>query len=272
MTAPIEILPGIYPDMTNEAYHGGPGISKSGLDLIAKSPYLFRYRPKPEPTKALLIGSAFHAATLEPHTFTDFFAVAPEVNARTKDGKATLEQFRQENEGKSVLVRDDAQKVAAMAQAARNHPIAAALLAEGVAETSIFHRDETTRELVKVRTDWMVEDLLVDLKSTEDASASGFSRSCWNYRYFVQAAFYMDVANALFDRRFSGFVFIAVEKAPPYQVAVYHADYEMIQAGRIEYRRCLDLYHECRGADRWPGLNGGQIESIGLPRWATRNL
>lgn len=267
----MEILPGIYQDMSNEAYHGGPGLSKSGLDLLAKSPYLFRYRPKIEPTKALLIGSAFHAATLEPHTFPSLFAVAPEVNARTNAGKAELELFKQANAGKSILAMEDAEKVAAMAQAARNHPIAAALLACGVAETSIFHRDEATGELLKCRPDWMVDDLLVDLKSTEDASAAGFSRSCWNYRYHVQAAYYLDIANAVMDRRFTAFVFIAVEKAQPYQVAVYHADYEMIMAGRMEYRRLVDLYHNCRVADRWPGLNGERIESIGLPRWAVKN-
>lgn len=267
----IEITPGIYPDMSNEDYHSGPGLSKSGMDLLAKSPYLFRYRPKPEPSNALLIGSAFHAATLEPHTYADWFAVAPEINARTNAGKAELEAFRQANAGKSILAAEDAKKVAAMAQAARCHPVAAQLLAGGVAETSIFHSDEATGELLKVRPDWMVDDLLVDLKSTEDASAGGFSRSCANYRYHVQAAYYLDVANAVMDRRFTAFIFIAVEKSPPYQVAVYHADYEMIIAGRMEYRRLVDLYHECRIADRWPGLNDGRIEAISLPRWATKN-
>lgn len=271
MTAPMEILPGVYPDLSNEAYHSGPGLSKSGLDLLAKSPYLFRYRPKPEPSKALLIGSAFHASTLEPHTYANLFAVAPEINARTNAGKAELETFRQANAGKSILTAEDAEKVAAMAQAARCHPVAAQLLAAGVAETSIYHRDEPTGELLKVRPDWIVDDLIVDLKSTEDASAIGFSKSCANYRYHVQAAYYLDIANAVMDRRFTAFIFIAVEKSPPYQVAVYHADYEMIMAGRMEYRRLVDLYHECRVSDRWPGLNDGRIEAISLPRWATRN-
>ena len=117
----------------------------------------------------------------------------------------------------------------------------------------------------------MIDDLIVDLKSTEDASAAGFSRSCANYRYHVQAAYYLDIANAVMDRRFTAFVFIAVEKSPPYQVAVYHADYEMIMAGRMEYRRLVDLYHECRVFDHWPGLNDGRIEAISLPRLATRN-
>ena len=271
--APTIYAPGIYLDISNEAYHAAPGISKSGLDLIARSPYFYRHRPPQEATKAMQIGSAFHSATLEPHTFPDLFAVAPEVNARTNAGKAELEAFTKANEGKSILQKDDAEHVAAMAQAVRQHQTAAALLSDGQAETSIFHNDEPTGELIKVRPDWMVEDLLVDLKSTEDASPDAFSKACWNYRYFVQAAFYLDTANAAFGvERFRSFVFVVCEKKPPYQVAVYVADRQMIDAGRIQYRRDLERYHRCKMTNTWPGINAGRVEEIGLPGWALRQI
>ena len=275
MTAPQRpsFSPGIYLDISNEAYHRAPGISKSGLDLIAKSPFLYRNRPPQEPTKAMLIGSAFHAATLEPHTFNDLFAVAPDVNARTNAGKAEIEAFRQANAGKSILVAEDADHVAAMSKAVRSHALAAALLSEGQAETSIFHNDEHTGELVKVRPDWIVEDLLVDLKSTEDATPDAFAKSCWNYRYFVQSALYLDVANAAFGiDRFRSFVFIVCEKKPPYQVAVYVADKQMVGAGRVQYHRDLETYHQCRLADSWPGINDGRNQHISLPGWALRQI
>lgn len=221
----------------------------------------------------MLIGSAFHAATLEPHTFPNLFAVAPDVNARTNAGKAEVEAFRQANAGKSILIAEDAEHVGAMSKAVRSHALAAALLSDGQAETSIFHTDEHTGELVKVRPDWMVEDLLVDLKSTEDATPEAFAKSCWNYRYYVQAAFYLDVANAAFGlERFRSFVFIVCEKKPPYQVAVYVADKQMIEAGRVQYRRDLEKYHQCRLADSWPGINAGRIQEIGLPGWALRQI
>lgn len=261
--------------MTNEAYHSGPGISKSGLDLIAKSPFLYRYRPPVDPTKAMLIGSAFHAATLEPNSFPELFAVAPEVNARTNAGKAELEAFRAANEGKSILPKEDAENVGAMAKAVLAHPMAANILRDdtGQAETSIFHIDEFTGELTKVRPDWMVEDLLVDLKSTEDATPEAFAKSCWNYRYHVQAAFYLDTANAAIGfTRFHSFCFIVCEKKPPYQVAVYVADRKMVEAGRVQYRKDLEKYHQCRLDDSWPGINAGRIQEISLPGWALRQI
>lgn len=65
--------PGIYDNITNHDYHSGPGISKSGLDLIAKSPAHYHYAVTAandnEPTAAQALGTAFHALLLEPEVF-----------------------------------------------------------------------------------------------------------------------------------------------------------------------------------------------------------
>ena len=65
--------PGIYYDISNDEYHSGIGISKSGLDLIAKSPAHYKAvvdgLVKREPTKAQSLGTAFHELLLEPELF-----------------------------------------------------------------------------------------------------------------------------------------------------------------------------------------------------------
>ena len=93
-----------------------------------------------------------------------------------------------------------------MAEAVHEHPRAKEILAEGKAEQSIFHIDETTGELVKIRPDWMVEDLVVDVKTAVSADQEEFSKHCYNYRYFVQAPFYMDVAAAATGQHLTTFV------------------------------------------------------------------
>lgn len=67
--------PGFYPDIPNNDYHGGPGISKSGLDLLHKSPELFHFvksAPRDEDhesTADQAFGSAYHMIVLEPALF-----------------------------------------------------------------------------------------------------------------------------------------------------------------------------------------------------------
>lgn len=73
--------PGIYPDIPNSDYHKGPGISKSGLDLIAKSPAHYYHAVNAandnerEPTVAQAFGTAFHALLLEPDVFKAEYVV-----------------------------------------------------------------------------------------------------------------------------------------------------------------------------------------------------
>ena len=52
--------------LTNKEYHARPEISKSDLDLLAKSPLHLKMKNelKSEPTKALLLGSAVHKLVL----------------------------------------------------------------------------------------------------------------------------------------------------------------------------------------------------------------
>lgn len=71
--------PGIYDNITNHDYHTGPGISKSGLDLVAKSPAHYYHAKNAandnEPTVAQAFGTAFHSMLLEPGEFQKTYVV-----------------------------------------------------------------------------------------------------------------------------------------------------------------------------------------------------
>lgn len=75
--------PGIYRGLPNAAYHGGPGISKSGLDLIRKSPAHYRAvvtaanDNERRPTAAQALGTALHMLVLEPSEFAKEYTLAP---------------------------------------------------------------------------------------------------------------------------------------------------------------------------------------------------
>lgn len=71
--------PGYYPQLSNEQYHAGDGVSKSILDLVRKAPALVQWnRAAPrdeERVVAVDVGDALHALLLEPHRFdTEYVA------------------------------------------------------------------------------------------------------------------------------------------------------------------------------------------------------
>ena len=262
--------------MENADYHRHSAVSKSHLDQIAKSPlhYWARYldpnRVTPEPTPAMAIGSAVHTHVLELDQWDARYVTAPEgINRRTNAGKAEWEAFEVASTGRTVLAKADAELVMRMSHAVFAHPAAAMLLAmPGKAETTHMWTDQATGLRCKCRPDWLTDDgsLIVDLKTTEDASPAGFRKSIANFRYFLQASWYLDGLEQATGKRPDQFIFICVEKKPPFACAVYAADAEMIQIGAEAAARDLDVLATCKAANAWPGYSD-QIETISLPSW-----
>lgn len=270
-------------EMTNEAYHADKlRIGKSGLDLIHKSPahyyahYLDPNRVWQEQTAALAFGSALHVAVFEPQDFTKRFVIAPEINRRTDKGKEQYADFLAMNKGKTIIDAETHLHVQKMRERVYEHPSAAVLLESGIAE-KVFHwnwegNDDDGNPIMvhcKIKPDWLAHNgFVVDLKSTEDASPLGFGKSVWNYRYHVQGAFYDDGMAYCNDGEFPrGFIFIAVEKKPPYAVALYYLTKEHLEIGRREYQADLRVYHRCLLTNEWPAYGDG-INPVQLPSWA----
>jgi exodeoxyribonuclease VIII len=262
--------------MENADYHRHSAVSKSHLDQIAKSPlhYWARYldpnRVTPEPTAAMAIGSAVHTHVLELDQWDARYVTAPEgINRRTNAGKAEWEAFEVASTGRTVLAKADAELVMRMGHSVFAHPAAAMLLAmPGKAETTHMWTDQATGLRCKCRPDWLTDDgsLIVDLKTTEDASPMGFRKSIANWRYHVQASWYLDGLEHATGKRPDQFIFLCVEKKPPFACAVYAADAEMIQIGAEAAARDLDVLATCRAAGAWPGYSD-QVEMISLPPW-----
>jgi exodeoxyribonuclease VIII len=172
-----------------------------------------------------------------------------------------------EAEGREIISNEEWTKLAAIRDAVRSHPAAAlALAGSPVIEQSIFW--DVDGIACRCRPDAVTErGVIVDLKTTRDASPDGFAKSIAQYRYHVQAAFYSDGYKTAFGEAPRGFVFIAVETDPPYLVAVYVASETMTNRGRFDYRADLDTFRECLAADTWPGYSNAPL-TIDLPKWA----
>ena len=264
-------MPQIIDGLSNADYHAHPAISKSGLDKIAKSPahYKASRETKHEDSDALIFGSAFHDYILLPDTFqTAYTVLPPDFNGRTKEGKAMLEIIRQS--GQTILKAEWLTAIEGMAAAIAAHPKASALLQGGKAEQSIFWTDEDSGIDCRCRPDYLnPSGIIVDLKSTTDASPEEFARSVAKYRYHVQDAFYSEGYYQATGQWPRGFVFIAVEKTAPYAVACYSLNDDAKAYGRELFRRDLKTLLEAEKSQEWTAYSQ-EIETLSLPAWAYR--
>ena len=264
-------MPQIIHGMPNADYHASPAISKSGLDKIAKSPAHYRAAKEApaEITDVMVIGSAFHDYILLPEIFQTAYTVLPDdFDGRTKEGKALMSAIKES--GQTVLKSEWVENIKGMAAAVAAHPKAAALLTGGHPEVSIFWQDADTGIDCRCRPDYInPAGIIVDLKSTLDASPAAFAKSCANLRYHVQDAFYSEGYYQAAGTWPRGFVFIAVEKTAPYAVACYTLDDVAKEKGRELYQQDLQTLQAAQAANAWPAYSD-QIETLTLPAWALR--
>lgn len=258
--------------MPNDVYHASKGISKSGLDLIDRSPAHFRYRAPREATRAMEIGTAIHTALLEPERFKEEYILLSEV----KDRRSAVYKDAVKSCGNSelVLTGKEADKVSGMQavvysnETARNH-----VNTKGWTELSVYANDPGTGVLCKCRFDSLSENLIsCDIKKTRDARPDDFARSVFNYRYHVQDAFYSDVFLWATGQQLKAFTFLAVEEELPHAVKVYELDQTARNEGRERYQQNLDDYARCVELKEWPSLPCDGVETLALPEWKVRQI
>lgn len=254
--------------MTNEEYHSRPELSASQIKQILSNPHLYATGFKQPQSDAMALGSAIHSLVLEPHKFNDEFAVLPELNLRTNEGKAAKLLFESQAQGKTVL-KADQYETAQNASLSIIRSKIAYLLQNGAVEESYFSNLHGID--VRVRPDYYREDIGVvfDVKTTQDASADGFTKAVANFMYYVQAAFYLKTLQSL-GKKAERFVFVAVETKAPYMVGVYELAPEAIDFGWNEIQRAFEIYKEI---DKYKEpiyrdtKDGSIIQTITLPSY-----
>jgi exodeoxyribonuclease VIII len=257
--------------MTNAEYHAHKAISKSKLDAARKSGrhlYDLLYGPPRDSTAAFDMGTVLHASALPGENADDIAVRMPAgMKKTTKEGRA----FVAEHKGKIILNPSDAYVVDQMMLSLREHPFSAGLVngdLKGKAEQSFFCTDAETGLELKARPDFILDDysLILDLKTTADASPKGFQSSVAKFRYFVQASHYLDVVEGATGTRPQAFLFVAVEKTRPFSTAVYMADQAMIDLGKQQAREDLNNIAQWIADDKFPGYSE-RVEEISLPKW-----
>lgn len=259
--------PGLYDEIPEEEYHADRrSLSVSGAKSLLQAPALYQWRlDHPEQRDYFDFGSAAHAYMLG--TGREVRLVPDVISWRTSAAQEQRDAIRAE--GAIPVLEPDWQKIEDMGEALTRHKMASTLLSDGKPEVSMYAVDPHTGVLRRGRVDYLTEEVVVDYKTASSAEPGAFAAACARYGYDMQAAWYLDVLEALGEAR-GGFAFVVQEKDPPYLVEVYTLDELAEERGRRRNRRALDLFRECSETDSWPGYTGQDYTELSLPSWALR--
>ena len=267
----------VLPDMPREDYDRLDRVNWSRLKHLLRSPAHYRQAllaQRPD-SDAMKRGRAVHLAVLEPERF----AVECVVWRGGRRAGKEWERFAQENSEREILTENEHDLCLAIAAAVQGRKDAARYLTRGRSEVTVKWAQKSA-DLgavpgwefdCKGRLDFVSgAGVLVDLKTTRDASPDGFAKEVWKHRYHTQVAWYADGYEAATGRALP-FVLVAVETEAPHVVQVYRVPDEILELGREEYRALLERLAQCRRENSWSGYAEEEM-ALTLPRWAVPRL
>ena len=253
--------------ITNAEYHGiKTHISSTGVRTFKKNKKQFEYGLTHElvkQTKAMADGTAIHAFLLERAVFDSDFAIKPaDMRLNTKEGK----KWAIDNKNKIIIDFDLGSNLFEIEKSVLNSPAKLIYDIKGQAELSYFW-DDLGLVKGKCRPDWISDDgnIVVDIKTTTDASPKGFQKSIAHWGYHLQLGWYIRGLRKL-GLPAKEFIFIAIEKTPPFSVGVYRANKEMITYANDEINNLVYEIDESLKSDDFPDYTP-EILDLGLPNW-----
>jgi hypothetical protein len=247
----------VFTDIPAAAYHHPdcPGVSSTQVKA-AFAQSLAHFNKRDLQSDALRFGTALHCFVCEPDKFPELFDVVPDR------GRAAIA------DRKTHITVSDVTRIVEMARSVTTHPDAADFFndvgGKPQYELTFFSRDPESGILQKARVDLFKGDVIVDLKSTRDASPRGFPKEAAKYLYRISAAYYLQVVSRVVGRYLSDFYLVACEKEPPYLAAVYKVDPRSLSQADEEISIALDRIKTARsqGHNAWLGYPLGIQEVL----------
>jgi hypothetical protein len=277
--------------LPREDYDTLPGWNASLLKLaISKTPrhawsaYRDPERPAQKGSPAFRIGTMLHQALLEPE---EWALIEPCEHGATTKAYATAAAQLTEL-GRTIAQASEYEVAKTLSTSIHDHSVLGQFFDpkhRGLNELTLAWVDMKSGHPCKARLDAVRftgnELIILDLKSTADASPIDFGKSAANYGYVLQGSFYTDsVFNCLGELEKLlelapgalrnvpvSFEFVCAEKEYPFQVARYRLTAEQLLIGRRMYQKALDLVTVADEMDFWPGYPVAPMP-LELPPWA----
>ena len=248
----------LYIDIEN--YHKREGVSSSMLKTIMVSEAHLdeMLNRNKQPSKAMILGDAFHAMLLQPERFAENYDEVQDVYKINVGGHQKGEpkydaldrpifNYIHKTDGNLSIGVEDYYKLQAMHKAVLSCPEAMELLNKSkYTECSFFYKD------LKVRPDFITEDgWIVDLKTVggmndKPSAPDSFARNFFDLFYDIQMYMYTEVVKQDIPN-IKGFKFLCVDTKIPSGVQIYTfipSESPWYELGGYRFRDALKRYRK----------------------------
>lgn len=242
--------------MTDEQYFKCHELSNSGMGQLLVSPFAYWSYSHMNPegqawkeeldTPAKIFGRALHMAILEPDNFPEYYRYS-ELNKNSK----AFKELAAENPHVTWLTEKQVKEIDGMVKMLDSHQLqigdkaipTRTLFTGGQAEQGMFWQKDGVD--LRAKADFITTGMIVDYKTTQNASMHKWKQSLYNFGYHRQAAMYLDAAKEVMETEHNNFIYVVQEKTYPFDIAVYTISDEDIEVGKAEMQRAIDIYKDC---------------------------
>jgi hypothetical protein len=194
-----------------------------------------------------------------------------EVDRVVKTIKAQVEEFELENEGKRIITHEQGRRLDAMVDYINSKPKVMEFLKhkDTLFEQGYLYLDPITNEKCMFRADAINPTLgvILDLKTTQDASPYAFKKTIERHYYHVSAAHYAVGAERIYGRHFD-FIFIPQESSYPYKVGLYKMTMGSMKKAIDMRRDLIRLIQRNREENYYPDFADRGVRELELSGYA----
>lgn len=238
---------------------------------LAEAYYVKRTMQEPQPTDTMRKGTATHTALLEPERFDSLVITYPKDILAKNGAVSTTEAkaFRDEHLAAGRVVLKDSEFAEVKAMAASVRRVCGKWMGlPGFLEEAVYWTDEDTGLALKSRLDWRIEtdnaNIVLDLKTTDDASPWAFRQRVKSCRYWMQDSQYRDAATSI-NGLPTQFYFAVVESSFPHACAIHRLDDSAANDARWHRGGVLSRVAECLKTGDWSEPWESAINELALP-------
>lgn len=265
-------------------YHDKPALSSTAINTFKKHGAAQFWAESPlnpnkvnqEPSDALIFGNLCHTSLFEPQEFDNRYFYLPELNLRTKAGRAEKLELIEANKDKQHITPEQATKAKAMMQYIKDCKEVQKYITGGVAEQEFYYQRNGID--CKIKPDYLVDGAMVDYKTVDfKAKYKGatlydkWNDTVLNNGYHRQAAWYIDGYQRATGKLLKEVIYLVQDKNNHWNIGLFKINTDSLLVGLSENERVITEIEQRLKDNNWCDFDNSQVNDCGVPEWYITN-